>query len=146
MRGFNGFPSTTRTVRDLARGITPTSNVSFGSIANITDGNDGTLGASQSVSTPQYVQVDLGAARRINRVHLLHNDLIHRSNAGALQLSQNGTDFTDVASWSANTYSLEREHVLDPPQVARYVRVNTTQTGSPGGSGVEYYTIEVWGY
>jgi hypothetical protein len=99
------------------------------------DGNPETRWVSStnaSATAPQWVTVDLGAAKTINRWVVRHNGYAGRADNFqklntkdfALQRSDNGTTWTNVDTVAGNTAELTDRAV--PSFSARYVRLNIT--------------------
>lgn len=134
---------------DLARGITPTSNVGYNNIAYITDGDDTTHGDATSVSVPQYVQVDLGRIAYVNWSRILWFDAPHSPSIGTIDRSLDGTNWTSVAliaqrivSDGSSVAMLDQSFLIR--SVGRYWRIYTTATVQPAGTGINIYTWSLY--
>ena len=115
---------------NLAQGRpTTASSIENGSFvaSNATDGNTGTRWSS-GFSDPQWIQVDLGSTRTINRVVLNWEAAYGR--AFQIQTSNNGTSWTTVYSTTTGTGGVQN---LTVSGSGRYVRVNGTQRATPYG-------------
>ncbi|GAA1292392.1 hypothetical protein Psi02_49730 [Planotetraspora silvatica] len=115
---------------NLAQGRpTTASSIENGSLVapNATDGNTGTRWSS-GFSDPQWIQVDLGSTRTINRVVLNWEAAYGR--AFQVQTSNNGTSWTTVYSTTTGTGGVQNLAVSGS---GRYVRVNGTQRATPYG-------------
>jgi hypothetical protein len=98
------------------------------------DDNGGTSANSTTVTVPQDHRVDLGAEREVASAYVVYSSSSNRSDDGELQYSNDGSSWTAAATWTNDT-STSRLHTFTPV-TARYWRIYTTQTGSPGGAGV----------
>jgi beta-glucanase (GH16 family) len=115
---------------NLAQGRpTTASSIENGSFVapNATDGNTGTRWSS-AFSDPQWIQVDLGSTRTINRVVLNWEAAYGR--AYQIQTSGNGTSWTTVYSTTTGTGGVQNLAVSGS---GRYVRVYGTQRATPYG-------------
>jgi hypothetical protein len=125
-----------RTTRDLALGKTATAsstngaNAAAGVTATTTWQDYSTTRWESAASDPQWIMVDLGAAKDINRVILKwYTDY---AKAFQIQVSTNSTTWTDVYSTTKGaSYSVT--DVTFAKTSARYVRMNGTQRGTTNG-------------
>jgi hypothetical protein len=124
-------------------GTTP-GNLALGSTATASSSHpsfpasravSGTWGAGyegwvSEVGKPQWLRLDLGSVKNIGRVVLRHDadarpaETANVAKDFQLQTSGNGTDWTTVRSFTANTAA--RTDVTITPVSTRYVRVNLT--------------------
>ncbi|MEV4510240.1 discoidin domain-containing protein [Dactylosporangium sp. NPDC049525] len=95
--------------------------------ANATDGNTGTRWSS-AFSDPQWLRVDLGATRTINRVTLNWEAAYAR--AFQIQTSNDGTNWTNIYSTTTGTGGVQN---LTVSGSGRYIRVNGTQRATQYG-------------
>jgi F5/8 type C domain/Glycosyl hydrolases family 43 len=125
-----------RTTRDLALGKTATASSTNGAnaatgVTTVTTYQNYTATRwESSASDPQWIMVDLGAAKDINRVILKwYTDY---AKAFQIQVSTNSTTWTDVYSTTKGaSYSVT--DVTFAKTSARYVRMNGTQRGTTNG-------------
>ncbi|MBO1330596.1 discoidin domain-containing protein [Streptomyces sp. VRA16 Mangrove soil] len=117
---------------NLARGrtFTASSTTQTYLAANAGDGNAATYWESQNDALPQWVQVDLGASVKVNRVVLrLPSTWETRTQTLSVQGSTNGSDFTDLVASKAYEFSATNDHAqtltLDTV-TTRYLRVRVT--------------------
>ncbi|MGH3879422.1 MAG: ThuA domain-containing protein [Actinophytocola sp.] len=117
--------------RELARGRPVTvSSVESGSPhagANAVDGNPGTRWSS-AFSDPQWITVDLGETRRIERVRLSWEAAYGR----AYEIQTSADDTTWQTAYATTTGDGGTDDVA-VSATARYVRVHGTQRGTPWG-------------
>lgn len=108
---------------DHARGRTVTANVGITNVANITDGSDATASGAQTTTYPQNFTIDLGTPQLVRRCRVLWAGGVPTQGAksGAVQYSQDNTNWNTVATWTDNTLV---EMVFDFQVVARYWRLN----------------------
>ncbi|MFF2846170.1 discoidin domain-containing protein [Streptomyces sp. NPDC058001] len=116
--------------------------------ANAVDGDPATYWESVNNAFPQWIQIDLGAARSVQRVVLTlppNPAWARRVQTLSVQGSVNGTDFTTLAGSEGRTFDPATGNtatVTFPAATARYVRVHfTANTGWPAGqlSGFSVY-------
>ncbi|THA99220.1 Secreted glycosyl hydrolase [Streptomyces sp. LRa12] len=134
---------------NLAAGRRLTASSSTGAYTpgNGNDGNKATYWESANNALPQWLQADLGSARRVNRVVLrLPDGWPTRSQTLKIQASDNGSDFTDLTAAKAYTFDAaggQSATVTFDAATARYVRVLVTaNTGQPAAQISE---LEVYG-
>ncbi|MGQ4428877.1 discoidin domain-containing protein, partial [Streptomyces violaceoruber] len=134
---------------NLAAGRRLTASSSTGAYTpgNGNDGNKATYWESANNALPQWLQADLGSARRVNRVVLrLPDGWPARSQTLKIQASDNGSDFTDLTAAKAYTFDAaggQSATVTFDAATARYVRVLVTaNTGQPAAQISE---LEVYG-
>jgi hypothetical protein len=101
------------------------------------DGNGGTRWSS-AFSDPQWIQVDLGSVRTINRVVLRWEAAFGR--AYQIQTSTNGTTWTTIRSTTNGTGGVEDFGVSGS---GRFVRMNGTARGTEWGYSL--WELEVYG-
>ncbi|MCQ4206114.1 discoidin domain-containing protein [Streptomyces longispororuber] len=117
---------------NLARGkaFTASSTTQTYTAANAGDGDPASYWESKNDALPQWVQVDLGASVRVNRVVLrLPSGWETRTQTLTLRGSTNGTDFTDLAASKAYEFSAsgQQAQTLSFDTVTtRYVRILVT--------------------
>ncbi|MFF4474190.1 discoidin domain-containing protein [Streptomyces sp. NPDC001599] len=134
---------------NLAAGRRLTASSSTGAYTpgNGNDGNRASYWESANNDLPQWLQADLGSARRVNRVVLrLPDGWPTRSQTLKIQASDNGSDFTDLTAAKAYTFDAaggQSAAVTFDAATARYVRVLVTaNTGQPAAQVSE---LEVYG-
>jgi hypothetical protein len=125
-----------RTTRDLALGKTATASSTNGAnaaagVTTATTWQDYSATRWESAaSDPQWIMVDLGAAKDINRVILKWHT--NYAKAFQIQASTTSTTWTDVYSTTKGaSYSVT--DVTFARTSARYVRMNGTQRGTTNG-------------
>ncbi|MFJ4785029.1 carbohydrate-binding protein [Streptomyces sp. NPDC088794] len=141
--GGSDIPAT-----NLAAGK-PTSESSHTDVypsSNVTDGNQGSYWESAHHRLPQWVQVDLGAARSASRVVLqLPAGWGARSQTLTLGGSTDGTTFTTLKSSAAHTFDPRTRNTVTltfPATTQRYYRVTVTaNSGWPAGQVSEF---QIW--
>ena len=118
-----------------------TSSIETGSLtgANAVDGDDATRWASAEGVDPQWIRLDLGDTATINRV-VLNWEVAHAS-AYTLQVSDNGTSWTTIASVSNGDGEID-EHAGLFAQ-GRYVRMHGTARATEWGYSL--WEFEVYG-
>ena len=103
---------------------------------NATDGDPTTYWESTNNAFPQWLQVDLGAARSFSRIVLdlpPSSSWSTRTQTLSVQGSTDGSDFSTIVGSAGYTF---------PSASARYVRLNfTANTGWPAGQVSEF---QVW--
>lgn len=104
---------------------------------NAVDGDLATRWSSQ-FSDPQWIYVDQGARKHVERV-ILHWEAAH-GEAYSIQLSDDAIHWTDVYSATASDGEVDN---LDLSGTGRYVRVHATQRGT--GWGYSLRELEVYG-
>ncbi|MEU7874579.1 carbohydrate-binding protein [Dactylosporangium sp. NPDC049140] len=134
----------TPTPANLAAGR-PTSesshNQTYGS-GNVTDGNQATYWESANNAFPQWVQVDLGAAKSATTVVLqLPATWGARNQTLTLSASSDGSSFTTVVA--TNSYTFGPSATLTfPAATQRYWRV--TVTANTGWPAAQISEFQVW--
>ncbi|GII52545.1 endo-1,3-beta-glucanase [Planotetraspora thailandica] len=113
-----------------------TENGSF-TAPNATDGNTATRWSS-AFADPQWIRVDLGSTRSINRVVLNWEAAYGR--AFQVQTSADGASWTTVYSTTTGTGGVQ---TLNVSGSGRYVRVYGTQRATPYGYSL--YEFQVYG-
>ncbi|GAA3456162.1 discoidin domain-containing protein [Dactylosporangium matsuzakiense] len=110
---------------------------------NVTDGNQGTYWESANNAFPQWVQVDLGAARSATKVVLqLPPGWGARTQTLTLSASNDGSAFTTVVPPAGYTFSPSATITFNAA-TARYWRVTVTaNTGWPAAQLAEF---QIWG-
>ncbi len=108
------------------------------SAAKAVDG-DGLTRWSSSYADNQWWQVDLGSAQSVSSVSVVWEAAY--ASSYKIQVSTNGTAFTDVASETMSAPELRKSTF--PPVNARYVRVLGLTRGTPYGFSV--WEIRVYG-
>jgi serine/threonine protein kinase len=106
--------------------------------ANAVDGNSGTRWSS-AWSDPQWLEVDLGATHAIRKV-VLDWEWDAYATAFQIQVSDNGTTWTDIYSTTAGTGG---DQTLQVSGTGRYVRMYGTHRVS--GYGYSLWEFQVFG-
>ncbi|MFF2847989.1 discoidin domain-containing protein [Streptomyces sp. NPDC058001] len=134
---------------NLARGKTFTASSSTQTYipANAGDGNSSSYWESANGSLPQWIQSDLGASLRVDKVVLrLPAGWETRTQTLKIQGSTNGTDFADLVASKGYEFSAANDQsatVSFDATTTRYVRVLVSaNTGRPAGQLSE---LEVYG-
>ncbi|MFJ8145757.1 CARDB domain-containing protein [Streptomyces sp. NPDC096048] len=135
---------------NLALGRPATAGGSHGAYpaGNTTDGTQASYWEGPAGSFPQWVQVDLGQARTVERVVLkLPAGWESRSQTLSLQGSTDGSAFRALAGSAARAFSPDRANTvavdLASPSDTRYVRVHVT--GNTGWNAAQLSELEVYG-
>ncbi|MGW2169574.1 CARDB domain-containing protein [Streptomyces sp. NPDC001705] len=115
---------------------------------NATDGTQATYWEGQAGSFPQWLQVDLGTARDVDRVVLkLPAGWESRSQSLSVRGSTDGSTFRTLATGAARAFSPDRANTVavDLASAAgtRYVRVDIT--GNTGWNAAQLSELEVYG-
>ncbi len=115
---------------------------------NATDGIQASYWEGPIGSFPQWLQVDLGAARSVERVVLeLPTGWETRSQTLSLQGSTDGSTFRTLAASAPRTFDPGQANTvavdLAAASDARYVRVNVT--GNTGWNAAQLSELEVYG-
>ncbi|MFF7607685.1 CARDB domain-containing protein [Streptomyces parvulus] len=115
---------------------------------NATDGTQATYWEGPAGSFPQWLQVDLGTARDVDRVVLkLPAGWESRSQSLSVRGSTDGSTFRTLAAGAARAFSPDRANTVavDLPSAAgtRYVRVDIT--GNTGWNAAQLSELEVYG-
>ncbi|SNS40437.1 F5/8 type C domain-containing protein, partial [Streptosporangium subroseum] len=106
-------------------------------VANAVDGNTATRWSSL-YTDPQWIRVDLGASRQINRVRLNWEAAYGR--AYQIQTSPDGSTWTNVYSTTTGDGGIDDVTLTG---TGRYVRVNGTQRAT--AYGYSLWEFEVYG-
>jgi hypothetical protein len=114
-----------------ALGASATAQSTYGGwpTSNMIDGNDATGWASNDY-IPQWVAIDLGTERTINRVRILQTDAAQRATDYDVYYGSNGTDYTFLESHV--TSGADETFNLSAPTAARYWKFNATASSSTG--------------
>ncbi|MEV5015637.1 CARDB domain-containing protein [Streptomyces sp. NPDC053780] len=115
---------------------------------NATDGTQATYWEGPAGSFPQWLQVDLGTARDVDRVVLkLPAGWESRSQSLSVRGSTDGSTFRTLAAAEAREFSSGRANTvavdLGTSADARYVRVDIT--GNTGWNAAQLSELEVYG-
>ncbi|MEU6459426.1 CARDB domain-containing protein [Streptomyces sp. NPDC047065] len=115
---------------------------------NATDGTQATYWEGPAGSFPQWLQVDLGTARDVDRVVLkLPAGWESRSQSLSVRGSTDGSTFRTLAAADARAFSPERANTvavdLGTSADARYIRVDVT--GNTGWNAAQLSELEVYG-
>ncbi|MFC7649204.1 discoidin domain-containing protein [Streptosporangium lutulentum] len=114
-----------------------TENAGFPSSA-VVDGNAGTRWSS-GFADPQWISVDLGSVKSVNRVRLQWEAAYGR--AYRIETSTDNTTWSSVSSTTAGDGGVD--DITIPAVNARYVRVYGTQRATPYGYSL--WELEVYG-
>ncbi|MGW1490641.1 discoidin domain-containing protein [Streptomyces sp. NPDC002402] len=134
---------------DLARGKTLTagSHTEVYTAANANDGNRSSYWESRNGDLPQWIQADVGASVRIDRVVLrLPDGWEARTQTLKIQGSTNGTDFTDLAASKAYEFNAaggQSVTIAFDAATTRYVRVLVT--ANTGRAAAQVAEFEIYG-
>ncbi|WP_077800067.1 discoidin domain-containing protein [Streptomyces sp. JHA26] len=134
---------------NLARGrtFTASSQTQVYSPVNAGDGNKATYWESRNNVLPQWLQTDLGAAVRVDRVVLrLPDGWGPRTQTLKIQGSSNGSDFTDLTASATYTFAPADGNsttISFDATTTRYVRVLVTANSVQPGAQVS--ELEVYG-
>ncbi|MGI5396417.1 CARDB domain-containing protein [Streptomyces sp. CA-251251] len=135
---------------NLALGRPATAGGSHGAYpaGNTTDGTQATYWEGPAGSFPQWVQVDLGTAREVDRVVLkLPTGWESRTQSLSLRGSTDGSTFRTLAASAARAFSPGQANTvaidLAAASDARYVRVDVT--GNTGWNAAQLSELEVYG-
>ncbi|MGI5238374.1 discoidin domain-containing protein [Dactylosporangium sp. CA-139066] len=135
--------------QNFAAGRPATASSSVGGFApgNVTDGNQGTYWESNAGAFPQWIQVDLGTVRSVNRVVVkLPTGWGARNQTFSVRGSTDGSTFTDFlssASYAFNPSAANTVTVNVSTTAARYVRLNFTANTVQNAAQVS--ELEVYG-
>ncbi|MFC8067918.1 CARDB domain-containing protein [Streptomyces sp. NPDC057293] len=115
---------------------------------NATDGTQATYWEGPAGSFPQWLQVDLGTARDVDRVVLkLPAGWESRSQSLSVRGSTDGSTFRTLAAADARAFSPERANTvavdLGTSADVRYIRVDIT--GNTGWNAAQLSELEVYG-
>jgi hypothetical protein len=115
---------------------------------NATDGNTSTYWESTNSAFPQWLQVDLGAAKSFSRIVLdlpPASSWSTRTQTLSVQGSTDGSSFSTIVASAGYTFNPSTGNTVTitfPSTSARYVRLNVTaNTGWPAGQVSEF---QVW--
>ncbi|MFC8104055.1 CARDB domain-containing protein [Streptomyces sp. NPDC057363] len=135
---------------NLALGRPATAGGSHGAYpaGHTTDGTQASYWEGPAGSFPQWVQVDLGETRNVERVVLkLPAGWESRSQTLSLRGSTDGSTFGSLAGSAARTFTPDRVNTvavdLASPSDARYVRVQVS--GNTGWNAAQLSELEVYG-
>ncbi|KQX61210.1 CARDB domain-containing protein [Streptomyces sp. Root1310] len=115
---------------------------------NLTDGAQASYWEGPAGSFPQWAQVDLGAAREVDRVVLkLPTGWGSRNETLSLQGSGDGSGFSTLAASGVRVFDPAQANTvsvtLTDPADVRYVRVNVS--GNTGWNAAQLSELEVYG-
>ncbi|MFF3200704.1 CARDB domain-containing protein [Streptomyces sp. NPDC002962] len=115
---------------------------------NLTDGAQASYWEGPAGSFPQWAQVDLGAAREVDRVVLkLPTGWGSRNETLSLQGSGDGSGFSTLAASAVRVFDPAQANTvsvtLTAPADVRYVRVNVS--GNTGWNAAQLSELEVYG-
>ncbi|MEU9309391.1 CARDB domain-containing protein [Streptomyces sp. NPDC048256] len=115
---------------------------------NLTDGVQASYWEGPAGSFPQWAQVDLGAAREVDRVVLkLPTGWGSRNETLSLQGSSDGSGFSTLAASAVRVFAPDRANTvsvtLASPADVRYVRVDVS--GNTGWNAAQLSELEVYG-
>ncbi|CAM5451312.1 CARDB domain-containing protein [Streptomyces violaceorubidus] len=115
---------------------------------NATDGQQATYWEGPAGSFPQWLQVDLGTAREVDRVVLkLPAGWESRTQTLSLRGSADGSTFRSLDASDGRAFGPAQAGTvaidLDSPSEARYVRVDIT--GNTGWNAAQLAEVEVYG-
>ncbi|MFH8283627.1 CARDB domain-containing protein [Streptomyces antibioticus] len=115
---------------------------------NLTDGVQATYWEGPAGSFPQWAQVDLGAAREVDRVVLkLPTGWGSRNETLSVQGSTDGSGFSTLAASAVRVFDPAQANTvsvaLAAPADVRYVRVNVS--GNTGWNAAQLSELEVYG-
>ncbi|MGX1506532.1 UNVERIFIED_CONTAM: hypothetical protein RKD43_005157 [Streptomyces graminofaciens] len=134
---------------NLARGrtLTASSHTEVYQAANANDGNSASYWESRNHELPQWIQADLGASVRVDRVVLrLPDGWGARTQTLKIQGSANGSDFTDLTASRGYLFDAAGDHaatIAFDAATTRYVRVLVSaNTGQPAAQLSE---LEIYG-
>ncbi|GAA2092910.1 PQQ-dependent sugar dehydrogenase [Actinomadura alba] len=132
-------PPPTSGLLSANRPVTASSTEGAGFPASaVVDGNAGTRWSS-AFSDPQWISIDLGSTRSVNRVVLQWEAAYGR--AYRIETSTNGTTWT--SAHSTTTGDGATDDITLAPVSARYVRMYGTQRATPYGYSL--WEMEVYG-
>ena len=107
--------------------------------SNVVDGSTSTRWASEEYgSNPEWVQIDLGSVKNINKVNIKWEDAY--ATAFKVQVSKDGVNYTTVADIT-NNGNTETEHSFNAEE-GRYVRIYCTEKATKYGYSI--YEVEVF--
>ena len=95
-----------------------------------TDGSSATGASSNSGTVPQAWIFDLSDTRSVSRVEVVYPDSGHRSATGTLDYSDDGSSWTNAASWTSDA-TTTRAHTFSAVS-GRFWRIYTTEQGTSG--------------
>ncbi|MET9623785.1 CARDB domain-containing protein [Streptomyces sp. NPDC006464] len=134
---------------NLALGRTVTATGAHGAYpaGNVTDGSQASYWEGPAGSFPQWVQVDLGASARVDRVVLkLPTGWEARNQTVGLLGSTDGSAFTALAAAQSRTFDPAQANTVSLALSAvttRYVRVQVT--ANSGWNAAQLSEVEIWG-
>jgi hypothetical protein len=120
--------------------------------ASANDGNvpanavDGNLATRWSASgDPQWIQLDLGSIKMIDRVKIAFYQGNARQSYFDIQVSENGSSWTQVRTFLASSGTSTALEMFDfPDRTGRYVRI--VGHGNSENLWNSYTEVEIWGY
>ncbi|MFG1874697.1 PQQ-dependent sugar dehydrogenase [Sphaerisporangium sp. NPDC049003] len=137
--GTGSGPPPTSGLLSQGRPVTASSVENAGTAAaNVNDGNAGTRWSS-AFSDPQWISIDLGANRSVNRVKLTWEAAYGK--AYRIETSTNGTTWTPA--YTTTTSDGGTDDLTFTATTARYVRLYGTQRAT--GYGYSLWEMEVYG-
>ncbi|MER5967089.1 CARDB domain-containing protein, partial [Streptomyces sp. NPDC002057] len=134
---------------NLALGRTATASAAHGAYpaGNVTDGGQQSYWEGPVGSFPQWVQIDLGAATRVDSVVLkLPTTWEARSQTVAVLGSTDGGSFTSLAAAQSRAFNPSAANTVTigiTPATTRYVRVQVT--ANTGWNAAQLSEVEVYG-
>ncbi|TXS22029.1 APHP domain-containing protein [Streptomyces sp. ms191] len=134
---------------NLALGRTVTATGAHGAYpaGNVTDGSQASYWEGPAGSFPQWVQVDLGASARVDRVVLkLPTGWEARNQTVGLLGSTDGSAFTSLAAAQPRTFDPAQANTVSlalSSVTTRYVRVQVT--ANSGWNAAQLSEVEIWG-
>ncbi len=114
--------------------------------------NGGTSGGNSdkwcSLTTPQFLQIDLGTTQTVNQFIIRHAGAGGEAAAldtrdFTIQLGADGTNFTTVVMVAGNTADVSTHNITATS--ARFVRLNITTPTQNGDPAARIYEFEVYG-
>lgn len=114
--------------KNLAIGATATASSASGdkTADKAIDGNDGSTRWESEWASPQWIQVDLGATKKVGAIRIVWEPAF--ASGYDIMASTNGTDFTTVSTVTGGDGAVD-EVVFDPVD-AQYIKVVCNEKGS----------------
>jgi hypothetical protein len=138
---------------DLALGKTATGSTPCNANETPPKAVDGKVAGSLSnkwcsTAATKTLLIDLGSAMNVNKLVIQHagaggESTAYNTRAYNLQLSTDGSTFTQVVSVTANTANTTTHAI--PTTLARYVRLNVTVPTQTTNAATRIYEVEVYG-